>query len=36
MADIEVTNVELAELLIAAFNRRDIDAFMQPTTADFA
>jgi uncharacterized protein len=28
-------NVELAELVIAAFNRRDIDAFVQPTTADF-
>jgi ketosteroid isomerase-like protein len=28
-------NVELAELVIAAFNRRDVDAFVQPTTADF-
>lgn len=28
-------NVELVELMIAAFNRRDIDAFVQPTTADF-
>jgi ketosteroid isomerase-like protein len=28
-------NVELAELVIAAFNRRNIDAFMQPTTSDF-
>ena len=28
-------NVELAESIIAAFNRHDVDAFVQPTTADF-
>ena len=27
--------MELAEWMIAAFNRRDIDAFVRPTTADF-
>ena len=28
-------NVELAKLVMDAFNRRDIDAFVQPTTSDF-
>jgi hypothetical protein len=28
-------NVEVAERAMNAFNRRDIDAFIQQTTADF-
>jgi ketosteroid isomerase-like protein len=28
-------NVEIAERVMDAFNRRDIDAFVQPTTTDF-
>jgi ketosteroid isomerase-like protein len=29
------TNVAITERVMDAFNRRDIDAFVQPTTADF-
>jgi hypothetical protein len=28
-------NVEIAEHAMDAFNRRDVDAFVEPTTADF-
>jgi ketosteroid isomerase-like protein len=34
-SEVSRENVEAAERAMDAFNRRDIDAFVQPTTADF-